>query len=690
MTNQRSFFAELQRRNVYKVGTAYAIGGWLLVQVITQVLPVFNVSSLVQRILVIAIVACFPIALVLSWIYELTPQGIVKTHDVSVDTSIARRTGQRLNGTIIAVLSLAVLVLLAKEFWPEKNTGDAAADQRSASAAVDDKSIAVLPFENLSDEKSNGYFAVGIQDEVLTRLAKIGTLKVVSRTSTEQFASHPGNLSDIAGRLGVANIVEGTVQKAGDAVHINVQLIRAKTDEHLWAETYDRKLDNIFGVEGEVAGAIADALKAQLSGAEREQLQSKPTRNVEAYDFYLRALSEYRRSFGVEALVAASTDFAEAVKRDPNFMQAWAYGSAVDGLIYFQAIDHSSARLMAARSGAERAMQLAPESPEAWLARGEFLYRTLEFDGARAALAEALKRQPNNTEALSALAYVERRAGHYEEAIERLKQVLELDPANLRDLTGLGETLFAVGRFAEARLWIDKALSVRPGDASAIVYKALTYLTEGNLDAAGQLLDPIPLQVADAFALGTQVQLRDYRHDFSGAASAIQAAQSAPGFTLTGLSSVYYPLLAWNQRWAGDEQAALATFREGREKLRSLRGRLGDNGYIASSLAMIEAGLGDAKATEREGRLGVALTGKDQFNRVSQLILLAQALALSGQRDQAFATLHELVVGPNGPSAADLRLSPFWGPLHVDSRFAVLVSRAEAIDKAKAQGRYTP
>jgi TolB-like protein/Flp pilus assembly protein TadD len=681
-----SFFAELQRRNIYKVGAMYAVAGWLLVQIVTQVLPVFDVSALGQRILVLIVVAGFPVALVLAWIYELTPQGIVKTDEVAPGASITSQTGHKLNRAIIGVLSLAVLVLLARLFWPHVPAAGAAAP----AAALNDKSIAVLPFDNLSDDKANGYFATGIQDEILTRLAKVGALKVVSRTSTEQFASHPGNLSDIAGKLGVANILEGSVQRAGDAVHINVQLIRAATDEHLWAETYDRKLDNIFGVEGEVAGAIADALKAQLSGAERSQLAAKPTQNAEAYDFYLRGLTEYRRTFGVEPLLAGSADFAEAVKRDPNFMQAWAYGSSADGLIYFQAIDHSAARLEAARHGAERAMQLAPEAPEAWLARGLFLYHTLDFDGARAALAEALKRQPNNTEAMSSLAYVERRSGHYEQTIERLQQLAQLDPGNLRDLSALGETLTAVGRPAAARPWIEKALSLRPGDASAITLEAQSYMYEGNLDAAGRLLDPMPLQLADSYALTTQLQLRLYRRDFTGLVAAYQAALSAPGFTLDGLTSAYYPALAWNQRWAGDESAALATFKDGRQKLHALRERFGDNGYIASNLSAIEAGLGDAQAAEREARQAVDLVGKDQFNRAGQLQNLATILALCGRRDQAFAALHDAIADPVGLSSADLRLSPFWDKLRDDPRFAATVAQAQAVDQAKAQGNYRP
>jgi TolB-like protein/Tfp pilus assembly protein PilF len=683
-----SFFAELQRRNVYKVGAMYAVAGWLLVQVVTQVLPVFDVSALGQRILVLIVVAGFPVALVLAWIYELTPQGIVKTDEVAPDASVTRQTGQKLNRAIIAALSLAVLTLLARQFWPHAPAAEATAP--SPAPAANDKSIAVLPFDNLSDDKANGYFATGIQDEILTHLAKVGALRVVSRTSTEQFASHPGNLSDIAGKLGVANILEGSVQKAGDAVHINVQLIRAATDEHLWAETYDRRLDNIFGVEGEVAAAIADALKAQLSGAERSQLASKPTQNTEAYDLYLRGLSDYRRTFGVESLQSGSANFAEAVKRDPNFMQAWAYGSIEDGLIYFQAIDHSAARLEASRHGAERAMQLAPDSVEAWLARGMFLYRTLDFDGARAALAEALKRQPNNAEVLSALAYVERRSGHYDQAIERLQQLSQLDPGNLRDLTGLAETLNAVGRPAAARPWIDKALSLRPGDPSATTLEALSYMYEGNLDAAGRLFDPLPLQLDDFYSLAAQVQLRQYRHDFTGVIAAFQAELAAPGFTLDGNNSQIYPQLAWDQRWAGDESAALATFKDGRQKLRALRERWGDNGYIAGSLALIEAGLGDARAAEREARQGIELAGKDQFNRASQLYTLAEALALCGPSDAAFAALHDVIADPVGVSVADLRLWSAWDKLRNDLRFAGALAQAQAVEQAKAQGTYKP
>ena len=233
-------------------------------------------------------------------------------------------------------------------------------------------------------------------------------------------------------------------------------------------------------------------------------------------------------------------------------------------------------------------------------------------------------------------------------------------------------------------------MSLRPGDPSALTQEALGYMYEGNLDAAGRLLDPMPLQLDDFYSLSAQAQLRQYRHDFTGAIAAYQAALAAPGFTLDGLSSQFYPQLAWCQRWAGDESAALTAFKEARQKLRALRERWGDNGYIAGSLSLIEAGLGDAGAAEREARLGVELAGKDRFNRASQLLTLAQALALSGPGDAAFNALHEVIADPVGVSVADLRLSPMWDKLRGDPRFAAVLAQAQAVEQAKARGQYQP
>src|SRR5213595_1507962 len=294
--NPKNFFGELKRRHVYKVAVAYAVVAWLLIQVATQVFPFFELPNWAVQMVVLAMVIGFPIAVVCSWAFEMTPEGIKLERDL--DRRVTRKTGRKLTALITVVAALAAGVTTFRFLHSDRGNTERPA---ALAAEIESKSIAVLPFENLSEEKSNAYFAEGVQDEILTRLAKIGALKVISRNSTQQYAARPGNLSEIARQLGVVSILEGSVQKAGDQVHINVQLIRAATDEHLWAESYDRKLENIFGVEGEVATAVAEALRAKLTGAEQQALEQKPTNNPEAYDAYLHGLAYALRSFFSES-----------------------------------------------------------------------------------------------------------------------------------------------------------------------------------------------------------------------------------------------------------------------------------------------------------------------------------------------------------------------------------------------------
>src|SRR5438045_4620238 len=314
--NPRNFFGELKRRNVYKVAVAYAIVGWLLVQVATQVFPFLEIPNWVVRSVIALVAIGFPIALVIAWAFEITPQGIERTEVADAMPSAA---GQKKHAwiyvTIVgAVLSIGLFFLGRYGF---RNASP-------SSSELPPKSIAVLPFDNLSEEKGNAYFAEGIQDEILTRLSKIADLKVISRTSTQKYKSTPDNLRDVARQLGVANILEGSVQRIANAVHVNVQLIRAATDEHLWAGSYNRTLDDVFGVEGEVASAIAERLDAKLSGAEQKAVTEKPTQNTAAYDAYLRALSIEHNNYNYEAYVQAERGYEQAVQLDPNFALAWA------------------------------------------------------------------------------------------------------------------------------------------------------------------------------------------------------------------------------------------------------------------------------------------------------------------------------------------------------------------------------
>jgi TolB-like protein len=314
--NLKSFVGELKRRNVYKVAIAYAVIAWLLMQIASQIFPFFEIPNWAVRLVVLLLILGFPIALVLAWAFELTPEGIKRTEDVDVGKSIRRKTGRKLDFLVIAVLLLVIAGLLFQRFHPKVST---------AVSSSPEKSVAVLPFENLSRDPDNAYFADGIQEEILTRLAKIADLKVISRTSTQRYQSKPVNLAEIAKQLGVANILEGSVQKAADQVRVNVQLVNAQNDSHLWAETYDRKLSDIFGVESEIAKGIAESLQAKLTGREEQALAAKPTNNPEAYDAYLRGLAfEARSGYSNDVVRKAIGFYERAVQLDPNFALAWA------------------------------------------------------------------------------------------------------------------------------------------------------------------------------------------------------------------------------------------------------------------------------------------------------------------------------------------------------------------------------
>jgi len=664
------FLQRLKQRKLVPWAVAYVAAAFALLQGIDIIASRFGWPDWIERAVIIASCIGFFVAVVLAWYH-------------------GERGAQRITGVEFVILTI-LLSLGGFVLWhfaggsakPAATSIVAGHDEKKTPPAViPEKSIAVLPFENLSDEKANAYFANGIQDEILTRLAKIGALKVISRTSTAHYASSPDNLPEIARQLGVANLLEGSVQKAENMVHINVQLIRAATDDHLWAESYDRELKNIFSVEGEVAEAIAVKLNAALSGKEKESLAARPTDSSAAYDAYLRGLEADNHTFGLEQLKAASRFYAQAVQLDPNFALAWGRGSNADGLIYFQAFDHSAARLEAARRGAEMAMRLAPESGEAWLAKGYFLYHTRDYDGAAAAYEEAARRLPNSPEVVAAQAYLERRRGHYERACELLEQSLERDPQNIKVLSTLGETLAFLGRPTEGRQWFNRGLTFRPGDTFMTLWKGSTYMSEGNLDAAGELIEPLPPQLADATALGFQLNYLGYRRNYAAIIKTMQAAMSQPDFELNGWTSNFYPTLGWAQRWAGDEAAARATFTEGKEKLESLRASQSDNGYLTTNLALIEAGLGNADAAQREAERGVELAGNDQYTAASAKQDCAAVLALCGRNDQALTALETLLKETIGFDLGSLRYSPAWDDLRGAPRFQKLVDKVAATIK---------
>ena len=449
--SNRNFFAELKRRNVYKVAIAYVVGGWALSQGIAQVLPVFDVPNWVIRLIVVLIIIGLPVALVLAWMFEITPEGIKRT-------DAADAVGQRSHGhTWIYIVVVAAAFSICLFFLGRYSAGN----KTASPAGISNKSIAVLPFDNLSRDPDNAYFAEGVQDEILTRLAKVADLKVISRTSTQHFKTAPENLPEIAKQLGVTNILEGSVQKAADQVRVNVQLINAMTDAHVWAETYDRKLTDIFAVESEIAKAIAETLQAKLTGAEKSSIAKAPTANPEAYELYLKGRFFWNKRTGAD-LRKAIDYFSQAIAKDPNY--ALAYVGLADSylLLSSYAAVSPGESLPPARSALKKALELDDSLAEAHASFG--LLATLELDlhPALDELKRAAELKPNYATAHHWLALAHMTLAQFDPAISEAKRAIELDPLSLVINADTSWIYFSARRYDEAEAQVRKTLEIGP------------------------------------------------------------------------------------------------------------------------------------------------------------------------------------------------------------------------------------
>jgi TolB-like protein/Tfp pilus assembly protein PilF len=675
-----SFFAELQRRNVYRVGAMYAVAGWLLVQVVTQVFPIFDVSALVQRIIVLAIVAGFPVALVLSWIYELTPQGLVRTDDVVPDASITRHTGQQLNRAIIGFLLLAVLMLLARQFWP--HTAPVAAEAGSAApvVAANDKSIAVLPFANLSRDPDNAFFADGMQDEILTKLFKIGALRVISRTSTARYASSPENVGEIARQLGVANILEGSVQKAGNSVHINVQLISAAGDTHLWAESYNRTLDDMFGVEGEVAQAVAEALNARLSGAEQQAVAARPTSDPVAYELYLRARAASATTYSFSGALQDVDAFREVVKHDPGFALAWAQIALSMSVLYFDGLDQQRSTAAAVREAAETALRLAPQSAEALFAHAYYLYRVEhDYAGALEDFRLALEKQPKDPLILQGMFLVERRLGRWDDAIEHGRAAAALDPRDVSTISPLGcEGLNYLRRFDEARAVLNQARQVNPDEPNVLACLAQLEQVQNRLDAADALLARVPVDPHEVESL-PRIHQYMYRRRFKDLSELLRQSLPSDDQALSGpdLQNLIY--LGYAQKWSGQAPTARATFERAVRVLAASPDAMEHTEIVGyATLGLAYAGLGERDQALAAAAQGVEHNRTDAIKGAFSEIAQAQVQAQLGNTDAAIALLPHLLEVPAGLNPALLALDPVWDPLRADPRFRKLSGNADS------------
>ena len=665
---QNSFFTELQRRNVLRAAAFYAAAAWLLVQVATQVFPFFNISNSVVRLVVVAAIVGFPLALVFAWFYELTPQGIKRESQIDRSDPQVRAAGKRYDRWIIVALGLAVVLLLADRFMPRNTVVD---------VPVNGQSIAVLPFENLSADQSNAYFADGIQDEILTRLAKIGALKVISRTSTQQYASKPGNLPQIARQLGVATVLEGSVQKVGNAVRVTVQLIKAETDEHLWAETYDRQLDDIFGVETEVAQAIASELQVKLSGGEQTAVAARLTANAAAYDAYLRAraIEAHEPNPSTDVLRSVLALYGEAARLDPGFALAWARLAIVKSFLYANFIDRSPTQLDEVKQAADTALRLQPELGEAYLALGYYRYRGLrDYAGGLQAFEQARQRLPNNPDVLSSIGYIERRQGKWRESIAHQEQATALDPHAVQMLSELANTYAALREFGQTRSTLDRALAQVPDSAKLIAGKASTYQVEGNLDASAKLLEGLPIDVKDPESFSVQIDQMLLQRRFDEALAVLGDAVTKPQAAGDPWQTYCQIFIAWGQMWSGDKTAAHASFERALAVINSLYRSDADDAKLSQGFAITYAGLGDEEQALKWAKRGVELNAGDAFLLPRSEATLAQVLAVFGHADAAVAMVPHLLEVPNGETRATMRLHPVWDPLRKDPAFLKLVA----------------
>ena len=670
--NPKAFFGELKRRNVYKVAVAYAVAGWALSQGIAQVFPVFDVPNWAIRSIVVLIIIGLPIALVLAWMFELTPQGIKRAETADAMAATSRRNKR----AWIYVVVIGGLVSIGLFFL-----GRYTAPTLTPLPA---KSIAVLPFENLSEDKANAYFADGIQAEILTRLAKIADLKVISRTSTQQYQSKPANLDEIAKQLGVANVVEGSVQKAADQVRVNVQLVNVQTGSQLWAETYDRKLTDIFSVESEIAIRIATSLQAKLTGREEQALAAKPTNNPEAYDAYLRGLAfESRSNYSSDALFKAIDFYALAVRLEPNFALAWARLSGAHALLYFLRRDATTARRDAAKDALENAQRLQPNSPETLLFLGYYQYWVLRDYGlAKATFERVGEMLSGNSEVLYALGAVARREGNWDESVAYWERGLALDPRNPALLTEVAWTYAMLRQFPTALKLYDRALDIIHDEPSIMALRASIYQAEGNLQEAAKSLVQVGAKTNSNEAVRIKLTQLRLERNFSEVTQFVQARQARLQVTAGIDKGIKQVGVALAQRLTGDHAQAKATAEQARNTLEPLRKDQPDNAFISAALAVAYATLDekDSAINEAERAITLVPSSKDRVSGPGFEENLALIETMIGENSRAISTLTRLLRTPYGgwlytPSPitpALLRLDPIWDPLRTDPAFQKL------------------
>jgi TolB-like protein/Tfp pilus assembly protein PilF len=657
--NLRNFFAELKRRNVYKVAVAYAVVAWLLMQVASQIFPFFEIPNWAVRLVVLLLIIGFPVALILAWAFELTPEGIKRAEDVDLSESIRRKTGRKLDFFIIAVLLLVIGILLFQRFNPNVSP--------TVSSSLE-KSIAVLPFENLSANQENAFFTDGVQDEILADLAKVADLKVISRTSVMLYKSgNPRNLREIGQQLGVAHVLEGSVQRTANRVRVMAQLIDARTDAHLWAQTYDRDLADVFAIQSEIAKTIADQLQAKLSPAEKAAIEQRPTADLVAFDLYVRATALVDAGPGIlnwkENLLQAVNFLGQAIDRDPAFLLAYCKLAGAHDRLYLLGLDHTPGRLTLADAAVENALRLGPDSGDAHLALAQHLYSNLDYDGARAEIGVAHRTLPNNPLIFELSGAIDRRQGRWEESTRNFERALDLDPRNVPTLQNFAFNYVFLRDYAKAGAVLDRVLAFKPDDTDIRLTRAILDMDwKADTRPWHALVETILKDnpgSAESIA-PTWLYLAFCEHDSIAAARALAVfGKRVSGPDAVQFSRAYFEgLLA---RMKGDVGAAHAAFTEARVAQEQIVQAQPDYGPALCVLGLIDAGLGRKEDALREGRRAIELlpVAKDSINGAHMIWFFAVIAAWVDEKDLACEQLAIATRLPSYLSYGQLKLYPF-------------------------------
>ncbi len=673
--NPKRFFAELKRRNVYRAAVLYGMGAWLLAQITTQIFPFFNIPNSAVRFVIVALVLGFPIAMALAWIYELTPEGIVRTEDV--DPVTQRQFGRKVNFVIIGVLLLVIAMLVYQRLPFRADTGK----------AIPEKSIAVLPFANLSDEQTNAFFADGVQDDILTSLAEINDLRVISRSSVMQFRDLGArNLREIATTLGVANILEGSVRREGDRVVVNVQLIDARNDRHIWAHRYDRTLTDSLGLQGELAREIADALRASLSADEKARVAIKPTQNADAYVFYLRANQISRNPDTLlEDYKTAEQLYRQAIALDPGFALAHARLASVSAEI-FHYYEPTDAWKSKARAEAETALRLQPNLAEAHFALGQCIYwMDQDYDRALEQFEIASRLSPSNGDIGRLIAAIKRRQGKWQESLEEYERVSRIDPQNPNTIRELLYTNTAMRRWPEAARWAEKMRAIAPASTVAKIQSGyVDFWWKGDTQLLRSLLDEVPAGIdPDGGVTASRWDVAMLRRDYSAAKKVLERSLANElSYTTAGTTpKIFFEGCIYLAQ--GDNANAQKAFELARPAFEASVKDAPASAERHAILGWLYAFMGRREDAIREGQRAVELKpeSKDAVDGALMNAYLALIYARVGENDLAIPLIEHLLKTAGAVDSADysitindLKYRWEWDPLRGDPRFQKLIS----------------